>query len=84
MKRNSGTTSIELDPTTIRLLAQLAEMWGMSVNEAIRRAVQQTNATSNPSNKKRRWEAFKALQRSLNLTPAKAVEWQDAIREARH
>ena len=28
-------------------------------------------------------EAFKALQRSLSLTPAKAADWQDAIREAR-
>jgi uncharacterized protein (DUF433 family) len=28
-------------------------------------------------------ETFKELQRSLNLTPAKAAEWQDAVREAR-
>lgn len=28
-------------------------------------------------------EAFKALQRSLNLDPAKAARWQDAIRNAR-
>lgn len=28
-------------------------------------------------------EAFKELQRRLNLTPAKAAEWQEAIREAR-
>ena len=83
MKRNSGTTSIELDPTTVHLLAQLAEMWGVSVNEAIRRAVQQANATPNSSTKECRWEAFKALQRSLDLTPAKAAEWQDAIRDAR-
>jgi hypothetical protein len=30
-----------------------------------------------------RLEAFKELQRRLNLTPAKAAEWQDAVREAR-
>lgn len=31
-----------------------------------------------------RWlEVFNELQRRLNLTPAKAAEWQDAIREAR-
>jgi uncharacterized protein (DUF433 family) len=30
-----------------------------------------------------RWEAFKELQRRLNLTPAKAAEWQAAVREAR-
>lgn len=28
-------------------------------------------------------EVFKELQRRLNLTPAKAAEWQDAVREAR-
>jgi uncharacterized protein (DUF433 family) len=28
-------------------------------------------------------EAFKALQRNLGLTPAKAADWQDAVREAR-
>lgn len=31
-----------------------------------------------------RWlEAFKELQRRLSLTPAKAAEWQNSIREAR-
>ena len=30
-----------------------------------------------------RWEAFKALQRSLDLTPEKAAAWQNAIRDAR-
>jgi len=31
-----------------------------------------------------RWlETFKELQRRLNLTPAKAAEWQKSIREAR-
>ncbi|HKY28082.1 MAG TPA: DUF433 domain-containing protein [Pyrinomonadaceae bacterium] len=31
-----------------------------------------------------RLEAFRELQSSINLTPAKANEWQNAIREARH
>ncbi len=36
------------------------------------------------SSEKESWlEAFKELQRRLNLTPAKAAEWQDAVREAR-
>jgi uncharacterized protein (DUF433 family) len=35
------------------------------------------------SEKESRLEAFKALQRNLSLTPAKAAEWQDAVREAR-
>lgn len=28
-------------------------------------------------------KAFKELQRRLNLTPAKAAEWQEAVRDAR-
>ena len=36
------------------------------------------------SGEQERWlEAFNELQRRLNLTPAKAAEWQDAIRDAR-
>jgi uncharacterized protein (DUF433 family) len=38
---------------------------------------------SGSSEPERRLQAFKALQRSLNLTPAKVAEWQDAIRDAR-
>jgi uncharacterized protein (DUF433 family) len=30
-----------------------------------------------------RLSAFKTLQRNLNLTPARAAEWQDAVRQAR-
>jgi uncharacterized protein (DUF433 family) len=29
------------------------------------------------------WKAFKELQRRVNLTPAKAAQWQALIREAR-
>jgi uncharacterized protein (DUF433 family) len=40
-------------------------------------------ATTHSSEKERWLKTFKELQRSLKLTPAKAAEWQDAIREAR-
>jgi uncharacterized protein (DUF433 family) len=41
-------------------------------------------STEGVSQEDERWlEAFNELQRRLNLTPAKAAEWQDAIREAR-
>lgn len=43
----------------------------------------QANALDSPLEREVRLEAFKALQRSLNLTPAKAAQWQDLIREAR-
>ena len=43
----------------------------------------EANALDSPLEREVRLEAFNALQRSLNLTPAKAVEWQNLIREAR-
>ncbi|HBB89279.1 MAG TPA: hypothetical protein DC047_16870 [Blastocatellia bacterium] len=43
----------------------------------------QTNAHTDSLEKEIWLEAFKALQRNLGLTPAKAAEWQDAVREAR-
>lgn len=43
----------------------------------------QANALNGSPEKEVRLEAFKALQRNLCLTPAKAAEWQDAVREAR-
>jgi uncharacterized protein (DUF433 family) len=43
----------------------------------------QTNDLTSPVEKEIWLETFKALQRSLNLTPAKAAEWQAAVREAR-
>lgn len=41
------------------------------------------DAAADLSNKEGRLEAFKELQRRLNLTAAKAAEWQGAVREAR-
>lgn len=43
----------------------------------------QTNALTDSLEKEIWLEAFKALQRNLSLTPAKAAEWQEAVREAR-
>ena len=43
----------------------------------------QTNARTVSLEKEIWLEAFKALQRNLRLTPAKAAEWQDAVQEAR-
>jgi uncharacterized protein (DUF433 family) len=56
--------------------------------EAHRAEEEQTNdATAHAGVKRATWsdrlEAFKELQRSLNLTPDKAAEWQNAVREAR-
>jgi len=83
MNRNGHTTSLELDAVTAGLLVRLAKMWGVSQEEAIRRAVKQANAVTALPNNESRLEAFKALQRNLGLTPVKAAEWQAAVREAR-
>jgi uncharacterized protein (DUF433 family) len=43
----------------------------------------QTDAVSGSPEKEVRLEAFKKLQRNLQLTPKKAAEWQNLVREAR-
>jgi hypothetical protein len=83
MNSHGNKTSLELDANTANLLAQLAETWGVSKEEAVRRAVDQANAANGSPNKEGRLEAFKELQGRLNLTPAKAAEWQNTVHEAR-
>lgn len=83
MNGNDNAFFLALDAVTVRLLEQLAKAWGVSEEEAIRRAVEQANAATRSLTQEGWLEAFKELQRSLSLTPAKAAEWQDAIREAR-
>ena len=81
MKGNG--VSLELDGATAQLLERIAQAWGVSKEEAVRRAVAQAQAASSTVQAQGRLEAFKELQRSLGLTPAKAAEWQNAVYEAR-
>ena len=83
MNGSENAHLLEVDPVTAQRLTRLAEMWGVTEEEAISRAVAQANTSATTRSKERRLEAFKQLQRSLSLTPAKAAEWQDAIRDAR-
>jgi len=83
MKTNGNRTSIELDAVTTNLLSCVARTWGISEEEALRRVLEEANTKANLPNKEVRLDAFKELQRRLNLTPAKAAEWQEAIRDAR-
>ena len=83
MTRNDSRISLELDPMTSELLNDLAEKWGISREETVRRAIEQADALTGPPDKDGRLRAFKELQRRLNLTPAKAAVWQSAIRDAR-
>ncbi|MEW6304231.1 MAG: ribbon-helix-helix protein, CopG family [Verrucomicrobiota bacterium] len=79
----SNALSLELDAATARLVEHLAEVWGVTREEAVRRAVIQADAGSAVPGKGNRLEALKELQRRLALTPAKAAKWQAAIHEAR-
>ena len=74
---------IELDSSTMGLVEDLAQQWGISREETIRRAVEGLIAATHARTNEGWWEAFKELQRSLNLTPAKAAEWQDDLRKVR-
>jgi hypothetical protein len=74
---------LELDPPTAQLVERLAQNWGVTKQEAIRRALREAGKPQSDSDKERRLDALKSLQQSLHLTPAKAAEWQEAIRDAR-
>ncbi len=81
---NGDGAAIEMDAATASSVEHLAQMWGVSKMEVIRRAVAQVDANS-PVGKEKpsRLEAFKDLKRRLALTPAKADEWQNCIRQGR-
>jgi hypothetical protein len=83
MNRNGNPTTLKLDAISSRLLAHVAETWGVSEEEAIRRALEQANAMTYLPNKEGRLKAFTELQRRLSLTSTKAADWQAAVREAR-
>ncbi len=73
----------ELDPATADVVDHLAQCWGVSKEEVVRRAVAEAGRTTSISPAVSRIEAFREQQRRLRLTPAKAAAWQDAVREAR-
>ena len=83
MSRNGDSISLELDSATANLLTHLAEAWGISEEEVVRRALEKANTQASMTSKADRMETFKALQRSLALTSAKAAEWQDVLQNAR-
>ena len=63
-----------LDVETVRTLERLAQRWQVSKSEALRRAVRAAAGEPQASARKA-LEALDDLQRSLNLTPAKARAW---------
>ena len=83
MSQNGSRILLEVDSMTSDLLNDLAERWGISKEEAVRRAVEQADARIGSPSKEGRLAAFKELQRRLGLPPATAADWQNTIRNAR-
>jgi hypothetical protein len=71
-----------LDVHTVRTLDRLAERWGVSKSEALRRAVRHAAEQAAPKGKGA-LEALDALQRSLRLTATKTQAWARAARSER-
>ena len=80
---NGNGQTVSLDSSTLEVVEQLARAWGVSKEEAVKRAVTQVEAASAPVKISDRLQAFKELQRRLQLTPEKAAAWQAAVRDAR-
>ena len=75
--------SIPLDNSTSKLLMRVSRTWRISKLEALRRALEVANPSPDLNPKLSSREAFHELQRRLNLTPATAIEWQNAVRDSR-
>ena len=70
---------VTLDSDAADAAKHLAEAWGVTVQEAVKRALKSVDATS----KQERIAAFLELSRSLELDDAKAQAWMDLVRDAR-
>jgi hypothetical protein len=74
---------LEIDEDTAAALEELAKAWGMSRQEAARRAIAEAKASTVSVDGVQRIKAFRELQRRLHLTPEEAASWQDLVREGR-
>ena len=76
-------STFALDETTTRGLARLAEKWGVSKSEALRRAVARAEEQPGPGGEMTPREALLALKRKPPLTPGQARSWRAANARAR-
>ena len=75
--------TVELDTETAESVKHLAEAWGISPEQALKRALKSADATASGATKEARRAAFLELSRSLNLGGSEAQAWMDLIRDAR-
>lgn len=80
---NGNGQTILLDSATLEVVEQLARGWGVSKEEAVKRAVTQAEAVPASVRNSDRLQAFKELQSRLQLTPEKVAGWQASVREGR-
>jgi hypothetical protein len=71
-----------LDVETVRALERMAHRWKVSKSEALRRAIRAA-AGEGLSGANETLEALDRLQRSLELTPARARTWARQARAER-
>jgi len=72
-----------LDVETVQALDRMARRWGVSKSEALRRAIRNAERAEAGSDDDA-LDALDNLQKSLNLTPARARAWAMAVRTERH
>ena len=80
---NGNGSSVSLDPSTLAVVEQLARAWGVSKEEAVRRAVTQAESVPVAAPNSDRLQAFNQLRSRLQLTPEKAAAWPSSVREGR-
>ncbi len=74
---------LEIDANTAAALEELAKAWGMSQQEAVRKAIAEAKAATAGVEGLRGLDAFRELQRRLQLTPEQAASWQEIVRAGR-
>jgi len=71
-----------LDIATVRTLERIARRWKVSKSEALRRAIRAAGDREAAGGSER-LEVLDELQRSMNLSPARAGEWARKTRSER-
>lgn len=83
MARMTVRTTFALDPDTAGALDDLAERWGVSKSEALRRIVRTAAAVEEVDSAAQALAALDDLQEGLALTSEQADEWIRALRAER-
>ncbi len=73
-------TTYALDTHTVLALREVAQRWGVSRSEALRRIIREAARTSAPVDRAR---AFEALQAEAGVSPRAAAAWAEAVRAER-